>query len=230
MLRYIVSFFSLLLILLFIACSSDDSSSNPPPNPPPISSNEGTAQLGNLAGAEVKIFKVEDNGSYTLKWTETTSGNDGSGLGSIGKFNLHDAEFSPSSYYLYQVSGGEDWDKEDDGILDDNATINNGVIRSVVKGGDVQAAGELFRVTFASELLYEKVAKSIKYNFDPAGFDALLTEKAQTIVEDIDGDGSVTTKDIIIFNPVNDKEKMTDLYALKNAEIIDLIHQGKTPL
>ena len=43
---------------------------------PQTSQTEGTAQLGNLAGARVEIYQIEDNGSFTLKWTETTSTGD----------------------------------------------------------------------------------------------------------------------------------------------------------
>jgi len=106
-----------------------------------IVNSQGTAQLGNLANANVKIYKIEDNGTKSLLWTETTS--TGDSLESIGKFNIHDAEIDDNSFYLYEVTGGEDWDADDDGVKDENATLNRGKVRAIAKGSDIKAvAGE----------------------------------------------------------------------------------------
>jgi len=90
-------------------------------------SDSEPAQLGNFANANVEIYKVENDGSLVLKWSETTS--NGITLDEIGKFNTHSAELEDNSFYLYKVSGGEDWDANDDGVLDSSATPNSGTIR-----------------------------------------------------------------------------------------------------
>jgi len=68
----------LVLFLFIVGCGENSSNSN---------RYNGLAQLGNLANAEVKIYKIEGNGTKTLKWSETTT--DGKNLDDIGKFNNH---------------------------------------------------------------------------------------------------------------------------------------------
>jgi len=191
-------------------------------------SSQGTAQLGNLANASVKIYQVEDNGSLVLKWSETTS--DGDTLDEIGKFNLHDDELEADKFYVYKVIGGDDWDSNDDGIKDANPTQNKGVIRAIAKGSDIQNIGNDFKVTAISELLYEKVAKTLKYDFNSSTFGDTLNQQAKIITNDVDGDTEVNYLDILRYNPINDKTKLQDLYRIKMNQIIDIIHEGKTVL
>ena len=83
-----------LIFLVLIGCGNNgDSDSNV----------YGIAQLGNLGDAEVKIYKIEENGSKTLKWTERTS--EGKSLKSIGLFNSHSNELEDNVYYLYEIPG-----------------------------------------------------------------------------------------------------------------------------
>ncbi len=185
---------------------------------------EGTAQLGNLANATVKIYEISDNGTAVLKWIETTS--NGTTLDEIGKFNTHSNELNPDRYYLYEVIGGEDWDANDDGIKDDNATPNKGVIRAVAKGSDIQYAGSDFRVTFASEAVYEQVAKYLKYDFNPANFAAELQKSVQSVVGDVNNDGVVNVEDMLTFNPAFNKNKLKWIYKYKMDNITDSIHHG----
>ncbi len=188
----------------------------------------GTAQLGNLANAKVEIYKVEDDGSLTLLWTETTSS--GQTLEEIGKFNTHANELEDDAIYLYKVIGGQDWDADDDGVMDDSPTENKGKIRLIAKGSDIKQAGEDLKVTFVSEIVYEKVAKYLKYNYDKATFEQKLAEAIQPVVEDINGDGKVNTLDAAIFDPVKHKDRLKGIYAYKKQEIIKTIHNGWYPI
>ncbi len=186
---------------------------------------EGTAQLGNLANATVKIYEISDNGTAVLKWIETTS--NGTTLDEIGKFNTHSNELNPDRYYLYEVIGGEDWDANDDGIRDDNATPNKGVIRAVAKGSNIQYAGSDFRVTFASEAVYEQVAKYLKYDFNPANFAAELQKSVQSVVGDVNNDGVVNVEDMLTFNPAFNKNKLKGICRYEMDNITDNIHHGR---
>ncbi len=187
----------------------------------------GTAQLGNLANAKVEIYKVEDDGSLTLLWTETTSS--GQTLEEIGKFNTHANELEDDTLYLYKVIGGQDWDANDDGVMDNSPTENRGNIRLITKGSDIKQAGEDLKVSFVSEIVYEKVAKYLKYNYDKATFEQKLAEAIQPVVEDINGDGKVNTLDAAIFDPVKHKDRLKGIYAYKTQEIIKTIHDGWHP-
>ncbi len=185
----------------------------------------GKAVLGNLANATVKIYEVGENGTLTLKWTEkTSSGND---LDEIGNFNTHANELNPEKFYLYRVEGGCDWDADDDGVMDDNCTENRGVIRAIARGSDIKEAGEDFRVSLVSEIVYEKVAKYLKYYFDEKTFGEEIEKALEPVIEDIDGDGEETVKDVLVFNPVKDREKLEGIYKIRYFDGVGLTHSGK---
>jgi len=188
----------------------------------------GTAKLGNLADADVTIYKVEENGSTTLLWRETTSG--GTTLEDIGKFDLHTEDLNETDFYLYRVEGGKDWDADDDGVMDANYTVNKGVIRSIALGSDIQLADDGFTVSYATELLYEKVVLNLKYNFDKSAFGALLLEKTAEVVGDVNGDGNVDMQDMLTYDPQSDAGQLTDLYRTRRQTLLDTLHTGKTPM
>ncbi|GEM_PF-2153292 len=191
-----------------VSSSSNQSSSS--------SSLPGRAVLGPLADALVRIYEVGDNGTLLLKWEErTTSGKE---LQDIGLFNSHSGELNPNKFYLYEVTGGCDWDVNDDGSKDDSCTENKGKVRLLIKGEDVKnlGANEL-RVTLLSEFIYEQLA----YELDNSsrlekGIDYL---SGILVTKDINGDGEVDTRDVAAFHPVENrdalpfsfKEKMTSL-------------------
>jgi len=222
--RYI--FACLLSLSILTGCGGGSGSDTTDGTSGSITTTYATAQLGNLANATVEIFEVEDNGSLTLKWSEQTSSGDR--LDEIGKFDLHAQDLKPDRFYLYKVSGGEDWDADDDGVKDANYTLNRGTVRAVAKGSEIIDMGEGFRVTAVSEIVYEKVAKILKYDFNSTTFDDILNQSAAQVVDDIDGDGIVDIKDLLRYDPVADKERLKELYRLKLNEILDTIHQGKT--
>ena len=182
-----------------------------------------TAQLGNIANAEVKIYKIiEDNSTKTLLYTETTSSGDT--LDTIGKFNAHLDILDDDTFYLYYVKGGKDFDSDDDGIKDANFTTNKGVIRAIAKGIDIKQAGDNFRVTAVSELLYERVHRYLIANFDKNSFENSLEQEAKKVLT------NATIYDILTFNPVNDKASLSKIYKDKYTKTINFIHQGKIPL
>ena len=187
--------------------------------------SDGRALLGNLADAEVKIFLVHKDGTKSLLWSETTS--HGDTLEDIGKFYLHDKELDPDCFYVYEVSGGEDWDVDDDGVMDGVATPNNGVVRAIAKGSDIQEAWVDFKVTFLSEIVYEKAFAMLQYRFNKKTFSAVLQEQAALVVEDIDGNGEVDNGDVIRFDPVENKSRLKEPLASKMKEYIAKIREGK---
>jgi tetrahydromethanopterin S-methyltransferase subunit B len=227
MFKKLIIFIGILIIsLFFISCSSGggSGSSGSGGGSSSVNNSEGLAQLGNLSGATVKIYVIEDNGTLTLKWSETTSSGDE--LGEIGKFNLHDDELNTDKFYLYKVIGGSDWDFDDDGVKDNNATENKGIIRAIAKGSTIREIGADFRVTAISEILYEKVVKELKYNFNSTTFENILNEKASYIVKDINGDSEINVSDILLFNPVVDRNKLIGNYKFKYGSIVNTVHQG----
>ena len=208
-------------IFIFAGCEGRSSEEN--------SITLATAKLGNLANANVSIYKVEDDGTLTLKWREITSS--GNTLDEIGKFNIHANEMEDDSFYLIKVKGGCDWDKEDDGEIDENCTQNKGTIRAIAKGSDIKIIGDNFKITLVSELIFEKVAKYLYNNFNKTTFELNLTKAIkEVIVSDIDGDGEININDMAKFEPVQDKDKLANIYKMQFQNLIETIHFNKIPL
>jgi len=182
-----------------------------------------TAELGNLAGAMVKIYKIEDNGTRTLLWQERTS--DGYELNEIGKFNSHIEDLDDDTLYLYTVKGGEDWDSDDDGIKDAISTKNLGVIRAIAKGKDFKQADENFRITAVSELLYETVHTKLANNFNKNSYYKALNDEASKFLNRVFYDtDKVTLYNILTFNPVSKNNHLNiDIY---NRVVKDIL-QGR---
>jgi hypothetical protein len=156
---------------------------------PPLASS---AQLkGNLSNANVKVYRVEDNGDKTLLYQEQTDSN--------GEFYAHEDELEDDKFYIYEVSGGVD---------------NKGTIRAVTKGSWIKKQG--LKVSLASEIAYIYLAKDLKYDFNATKVENRLNEVAKTIFKiDISGDEKVTVTDLLSFNYQRDfnainKSKFSD--------------------
>ncbi len=191
------------------------------------STTQATAKLGNLADANVTIYKIEDNGTLISLYFEKTSS--GTTLGEIGKFDMHIDTLDDNLFYLYEVTGGKDWDSDDDGILDANATINKGIIRAIAKGSNLKVAADNFIVSYATELIYEKITPTLKYHFNASTFGEKLQDAVKKVIGDIDGDGAIDEKDMLIFNPHSDESKLIGVYSSRAQKIKDILHNGKIP-
>ncbi|WP_457640254.1 hypothetical protein [Persephonella sp.] len=222
--KKILTVLVLLMFSLIVSCgSSSDALSESSPNSgnyTPVSPVYGTAQLGNLADAGVEIYEIQQDGNLKLLWTETTSSGDV--LEKIGKFNTHANEMEDDRFYLIKVSGGQDWDSNDDGIIDDEPAENKGAIRLVAKGSDIKQAGENLRVTAVSEILYQKVKKYIYYNFNPQTLEEEINRAVSTTLS---GDNP-SLYDLITFDPVVDRGRLKDVYKIKYFEITASIKEG----
>jgi hypothetical protein len=219
-----IALFTIFFALVFSGCGGGGGSSSNATSET-NSSTTGTAQLGNLANADVTIYKIENNGLFSPLWHEKTSS--GTKLNTIGKFNTHSKELNNEDYYLYKVVGGEDWDADDNGNLDINYTENNGIIRLIAKGSDIKSANNNLRVTYVSEIIYEKVAKKITSGFNKAKFQTQLKDAISTILKDTNGSDSVNIQNMIKFNPVENKNKLNNSYRSNLQNILNNVHQGK---
>ncbi len=208
--RYIVGIISALML---IGCGGGSSGS----------SAISVAQLGVLANATVKIYEVKADGSKILLFTETTS--DGTTFDEVGKFDNHFTELVDNNFYIYEVSGGEDKDADDDGVLDAVSTTNNGTIRLASKGSWLKEATDTVRVTVVSEIQYLQVHATL-FN-DYANIESKLEDSVKGIVsQDMNGDGVVDAKDINAYDPVNSKEKLNSRYKDSLSSTISKIHSN----
>lgn len=141
--------------------------------------NNAYAQLGsiNLVDANVKVYEIISSATYELLYEETTA--------SDGTFNAHLENLESNKYYLYEVSKGNG---------------NAGTVRAIVKGEWLLNKTQPFIVSLASEMVYDLVAKYIKYDFNTATIDSHLNTAAALVVNDVNVDGVIDVKDSIVFN------------------------------
>ncbi len=185
---------------------------------------DGIVELGRVAGATVKIYELDKN-KKILKWTETTSGSASSKLKEMGIFNSHSNDMDLNKIYLFEVSGGNDWDADDNGVKDSAPTANKGTLRLVTKGQWCYTCkGEAIKITYASEMQARILDKKIK--------DGTLTEgdikdsAAKVLSKDINGDGKIDDRDMLLFEPTKDKNKLNKGVELNLNNILDDIHKG----
>ena len=221
----------ILPLFLFNGCMDDSVASAPTEQTPQESTvkpGEAIAQLGNLANANVSIFEMQEDGSFSLRWKEKTSSSET--LDEIGHFYTHLEEFQPNHFYLFSVEGGEDWDYNDDGILDQNYTINLGTIHALATTEDIQYAGTNFKVTIASEILYELVQRDLHTDLNTTQLKALMDQYAQTIVTDIDSNGKIDTRDVLVYSRPSYKPMLQEKYKEQLSQLIENIHVGDIAL
>ncbi len=209
--------------LLLNGCGGDSSTSSNIKE-----SVRGVTELGRLAGATVKIYECESNGTKIepQKWTETTS-SDSTDLSKVGIFNSHSVEMDPNKIYTFEVSGGTDMDANDDGVMDINGTPNSGILRKITQGGwCYTCVGDDIKITYASEMQYQLLKNKI--NNGTLTSKDIIDSVSQILSEngDLDGDGKVDDRDLLLYDPVKDFSKLKNNFAQMVPNLIDNIHNN----
>ena len=174
---------------------------------------------GALAGATMNIFKLESNGDKTLLFSETTSGGD---LSTAGLFDAHVAFLQDDSWYLYELSGGEDVDADRDGVLDTVATPNLGSWHLFAKGSDLKAQSQI-HVSMASDIVYHKFDCQLHSAPDALTTASVNKTIANVLAQDVNNDASIDMADILNFDAVTQSGKLSPVYQRKQAEILSAI-------
>jgi len=128
-------------------------------NNQPIIDNKlfGKAQLGVLSKATVKLYELNKIEKKLLAKEVTTSGES---IEDIGNFNLYLEKLEDEKFYLYEISGGQDYDVNDDGIIDNTPTPNKGIFHLLVKGAHIKAIKKA-TISVVSEIIYQKLLSSL---------------------------------------------------------------------
>lgn len=139
---YLAYLISIIVSLLLFGCggsSTGDSSYT--------LSNGNHALLGPLSGATVKICELAYSSDPVCVETKTDK---------LGTFSFSNTKgWSNDQIVLVIVSGGEDVDYDDNGLLDAKPTPNKGIIRGFAKVGDL-AAGRV-NITVLTDIVYNYV-------------------------------------------------------------------------
>ena len=145
--------------------------------------------------------------SKTLVYSDTTSvGND---IDTIGLFDSHKLDLNESAFYIYEVSGGEDYDTNNDGIVDATPTTNKGTIHAIIKGSWVRDSDWRPKVNLLTEVYYQW---AIEYIDDLEKFENRLIKPQESYLSlnrDLNGDNDSynyygNAIDALIYDPVND--------------------------
>ncbi len=126
-------FFFTLVILIATGCGNNNSNTDTD-----IVYDRGAKEsIGYLSDATVRIYAL-DQEQQTLLFEEKTSS--GTTLEEIGNFDPHLRDMQRDTQYLYEVSGGKNWDSDHNGIKDNSPVPNTKIYRSIYQGYRQQVA------------------------------------------------------------------------------------------
>ncbi|MCF2948627.1 hypothetical protein L0668_10960 [Paraglaciecola aquimarina] len=176
----------------------------------------GVAQLGLISGASVKLYELPE----MLLVAETSSS---SMSESYGAFNFDGVVIKDSSFYLVEVDGGQDTDPNDDGVVVSDEVIDIlGKISAIVKGS--QLTENQIRVTALSDI--QALFLRLNNNTYELSDTSLLDDIAASLIQDINDDGVVNSLDLLLFNPLENKNSLKVSYTDLINGYIDSIHNG----
>ncbi|CAA6812640.1 MAG: Unknown protein [uncultured Sulfurovum sp.] len=181
-----------------------------------ITTTNGKAQLGVLSKATVKLYELN---KLERKLLATTLTSEGDSIESIGNFNLYLEKLDNEMFYLYEITGGTDFDVNDDGIIDEQGTINHGTFHLLVLGSHIKSIQKA-NVTVISEIIYQKLITSL--SLDNNELTNQIESLAQELIQtDINGDGFVGIEDVLKYNPISDQTKLSEEYQNKLSQVIN---------
>ncbi|VAY87473.1 Fibronectin type III domain protein [hydrothermal vent metagenome] len=189
--------FIVFLILLVVGCGEGESIHIQLDNQ--IINNNKTTQyipgfvaLGPLSGATVEIYELDKKGSEKLIYTTTSSIGD---VSSAGKFKVPLFLIKDNKFYKIVAKGGEDTDKNDDGI-DDGPTENNGMLRAIINSDTLHTINKI-NITLASEIIFQMIKNELSSSFTNSSLLKSINTKAKLILPNT----KATIKDIVNFAP-----------------------------
>ena len=221
--------FGVVLAGLLSACGggggSDGDNNNDTGNPVQ-SAKSSQAILGPLSGASVQAFRLGDLSSPVETTTAEESDSD---LDIAGSFDLILSGIPDDEMILVSVSGGNDIDADDDGVLDASPTVNSGTIHALATAADWRKGG---KINILTEMAWRETKPKVEAG-DLEGLQDHLKWVAMTFIgEDVNGDDDIDYKDLIDFNPRDrsHRRKLLVTYERfmekddRGISLVDLIH------
>ncbi len=180
---------------------------------------EGIAQLGYIQGGNVSLYSLEDL-SKSIASTKTSNSTD---VQDAGHFVLDvQKAIDPNKFYLFKVSGGEDLDPNDKGIIDTtNKVALQGKYYTLVKGSDLNSS---IRLNVFGDIIYQSLGTDT--NTLSAALETKINNIAKEYIYDINGDGIVNNEDILRFDPTKNSDRTIPSYKDILAFYVDNIHHN----
>ncbi|MEA2029713.1 MAG: hypothetical protein U9N49_12160 [Campylobacterota bacterium] len=174
--------------------------------------------VGQLANATIKIYKFHSDGGKEFIDQIISDAQ--------GYFDLCMARLEDQSLYIYEVTGGETSyiDIDNDGIIDEYTTTNSGVVRLIATKAWLSNTTHLIRATALSEMLYLYGVDALS----SVNLDRKLDEVAKILLgSDINGDGKINVEDIMIFDPLSNRDALNPSIAKSYESIVQEIIEAK---
>jgi len=123
----------LIMLMFLTGCGGGNSDGGSGDNPAEVVT--GLALLGPLSGAEVAVYQYDDldNPIYSTTTSESTV------ISEAGLFDVPENSLQDSMLYVIAISGGQDIDADDDGVIDALPTDNIGTLHMAATGSQLKA-------------------------------------------------------------------------------------------
>lgn len=182
----------------------------------------GQALLGPLAQAHYTLTQLQNQ--KVIDEGTTTQG-DGQNVQTAGIIPLSSNILNSlePGYYLLTVAGGEDIDRNDDGIWDKTAVPVSGTLHAIVTDKELQSGQ--YKVNILTQAIYEYLKKrqNLSQLSDEALAEQLDRYAEELLASDVNGDSVEDYRDIVEWNPVTDKKGLTVNYITDIQPYIDTL-------
>ncbi len=186
----------------------------------------GQALLGPLAQARYTLRKLDSN---TSLYEGATSQGDGHNITTAGVIPVpaNILNTLDNGYYIVNVTGGYDVDRNDDLVWDKTPTQNHGTLQAILTAEQIKTGH--YKVNIFTHAIYQHLSSLqdlSQYTLDEltSMMDQLSSE---LIASDLNGDGKIDYSDVVLWNPATDKNKLTINYEKEVAPYVAQIISGK---
>jgi len=160
----------------------------------------GQALLGPLVSAQVYVYPYAELQNEIYATTTTYS----QALSEAGIFSIPADLLTDDELYLIKISGGEDIDADDDGVLDDTPTPNQGTLHLVAFGKELMAGD--FKVNILTDIVYRKISYLLMAGYPNPVIETYIRGYINSLLrDDLNGDGNKDTMDLMVWDPVTER-------------------------
>jgi len=185
-----------------------------------IYNSSGQALLGPVVGASVDLYTL-DSLTAPVCTTITTDSNV---LEEAGLIQFEDECLADDGAYIVVISGGNDIDADDDGVIDSAPTAMNGALHALMTAEQIRGQG--WSINILTHTIYARVRYMLALGMEQEEVVAQLAALTnELLLDDINNDGSIDYLDALAWSP-----RQSDIRLKISAEdakaLTDSVHAG----
>jgi len=180
----------------------------------------GQAVLGPIRGGDVAIYDLSDLSTPVFEGLTS----DTNGLTTAGLISILPESFQDTALYLVVVTGGEDIDPDDDGVVNIPATPVAGKFHALITGSQLKAGGWYVSVLTEKAFRTARYLLLAAYSSDEI-IASLDTSAEALLLADRNADGHIDHLDLNLWHPV-DHAGDTRLPAATRNMLVKEVHEG----